>query len=83
MTAIDPGRLARSLYLDVRPLHDGDVYEVSGGASPHVVRSTADGLVCDCADARFYRGECKHALAVTLWRGLDSRMLQALAVAVS
>ena len=79
---IDAGRLVRALTLTVRPLDDGDGYEVSGGHSPHVVRSTEDGMACDCPDSLYHAGECKHLLAVTLARRLDRRMLEALAVAI-
>ena len=66
MKTIDSGRLARALVLDVEPTGDG-VFRVTGGRQPHVVRPTTAGQwTCDCIDSRFYRGECKHLLAVTL-----------------
>ena len=82
-TAIDPARLARSLALHVVPL-DGLTYEVTGGSEPHIVQPTTAGRwTCDCVDTRFHAGQCKHKLAVTLWRRLDSRMIAALALVVS
>jgi hypothetical protein len=57
--SVDPARVARALHLDVEPLGPG-AYRVSGGREPHVVRGTD----CDCADARFHRGPCKHRIAI-------------------
>ncbi|MCH7705734.1 MAG: hypothetical protein IIB33_01655 [Chloroflexi bacterium] len=81
--AVDPARLARSLALHVDPL-DGLTYEATGGSEPHIVSPTTAGRwTCDCVDTRFHNGECKHRLAVTLSRRLDSRMIQALSVMVA
>ena len=82
MTAIDSRRLARSLSLGVRRLSDGDGYEVSGGREPHVVRLLEDSWTCDCRDALYRAGSCKHLLATYLHRQLDARMLEALRQAV-
>jgi len=58
---IDLLRLSRALHLTAEPL-DTNGWMVSGGARSHLVR---DG-VCDCADAVYGRGECKHLLAIRL-----------------
>jgi helicase len=63
---IDPYRLRRALDLTVAV--DKSEYVVTGGLEPHVVHLTERSLRCDCADAA--RGqECKHILAVRLYRG--------------
>ena len=72
MSTIDPGRVRRALHLDVQPTEDG--WLVTGGSAPHVVR----GRVCDCADARFHRGPCKHRVATYLHLQLDPRVRDAL-----
>ena len=72
MLMLDPARVQRALALDVEPIVDG--YLVTGGAEPHVVR----GRECDCLDARFHRGPCKHRVATYLHRQLDERVRDAL-----
>lgn len=79
---LDPQRLTRSLTLNVDPIENG-AYVVTGGSEPHAVRPVGNGWECDCADGRFHDGPCKHRLAVYLSRQLDSRILTALALAVS
>lgn len=74
---VDPARVRRALALDVQELEDGS-YLVTGGSEPHVVR----GRQCDCPDARFHRGPCKHRAAVYLARQLDERVREALREAV-
>ena len=81
MTALDPGRVARSLALDVEELDDG-VFRVTGGREPHTVERDGDSGTCDCADAHYRRGPCKHTVAVHLHRRLDRRVIDALSVAV-
>lgn len=72
-TILDPARVRRALDLDVQTLAPG-AYRVTGGAAPHFVR----GRQCDCADARFYRGPCKHRMAAYLHDRLDVRVRDAL-----
>ena len=78
---LDPARLRRALSLNVEEL-DGSAFVVTGGSEPHTVRHTPTGWSCDCADARFHKGPCKHRLAAYLTRRLDTRVRQALCVAV-
>ena len=78
MKALDVGRVRRSRALDVEPLADG-VFRVSGGREPHTVnRLASEKIGCDCADARYHTGPCKHAVAVHLHRRVDGRVLDAL-----
>ena len=79
---LDPQRLARALTLTVDPI-ENDTYVVTGGSEPHGVRPVGDGWECDCEDAKYNDGPCKHRMAVYLSRRLDSRILTALALAVS
>lgn len=74
---IDQARLARAVYLHAE--RQGDVWIVTGGAAPHVVRQAVlDGPVCDCPDAIALRGGlCKHRLAVAL-AVLDGELLAGL-----
>ncbi len=81
MIALEPGRIRRSLTLDVKTLEDGS-YRVTGGAHPHDVHSEGEGLVCDCVDSRYHAGPCKHRTAVYFHRQLDDRVREALRVAV-
>ena len=78
---LDPARLRRALPLSVEEL-DGSAFVVTGGSQPHTVRHTLTGWRCDCADARFHRGACKHRMAVYLARRLDRRIREALCGAV-
>ena len=73
MTVVDPGRTRRALSLQVEDLKD-DCFRVTGGARPHVVR----GRHCDCTDALYHDGPCKHRMAVYLYRQLDVRVRVAL-----
>jgi helicase len=59
---IDPGRLQRSVALEVTAFQDG--YRVTGGAEEHLVSADS----CDCADYMKNGNEwwCKHRLAVRL-----------------
>ena len=77
MTTLDPARVARALTLDVETIDDG--YRVTGGSEPHVVRLSGQRWLCDCADALYNAGVCKHRLAVHLARQLDHRVREALA----
>ena len=78
MTAVDPGRVRRSLTLTCEPLADGR-YLVVGGVGEHVVQRDARGWRCDCLDARFNRGRpCKHRLAAHIHTRLDRRVVNAL-----
>ena len=77
----ESGRVLRSLALDVELLEDG-AYLVTGGAEPHAVRCTDSGWSCDCMDARFHEGWCKHQWAVDWFRQLDGRARHALREAV-
>jgi predicted nucleic acid-binding Zn finger protein len=74
---IDPGRLSRAVHL--RAERQGDVWIVTGGAAPHVVREVIlDGTVCDCLDAISLRGwPCKHRMACAL-AVLDEELLAGL-----
>ena len=81
MTTLDPGRTRKALSLHVEPLEDGR-YRVVGGAAEHRVNLTGAGWRCDCADARFNGGVCKHRVARYLSERLDSRVLDALRSAV-
>jgi len=74
---VDPGRTRRALSLQVEELEDG-AFLVSGGAQPHVVQ----GRRCDCTDAVYFGGPCKHRMAVYLHRQLDARVRAALLQAV-
>lgn len=63
---VDPYRLRRALDLRIAG-QDGGTYRVVGGLEPHLVRTHAARLVCDCPDAG--QGHlCKHVLAVRLHR---------------
>jgi helicase len=65
--AIDPYRLRRALELRVSG-GEADLYRVTGGLDPHLVRFGDHQCSCDCADAG--RGTvCKHVLAVRIARG--------------
>lgn len=59
----DPARVRRSLSLHVEQL-GGSEYVVTGGREPHVVDTSGVPWECDCADARFNPGPCKHTTAV-------------------
>lgn len=62
---IDPGRLQRAVWLDVRKL-DAETWEVTGGTAPHTVSRMVG---CDCLDAAYNPdAECKHILAIRLAR---------------
>lgn len=77
--AVDPRRLARSLYLECQ--REGpDVYRVTGGAEPHVVELGEDAR-CDCVDFQVHGGGCKHLLRVRLAWG-DVEIIEALRLLV-
>ena len=65
---IDPGRLARAVWLDCKPVASGR-YLVSGGADSHVVVVDGGWVRCDCADSAIRGDGCKHALACRLHSG--------------
>ena len=81
VTPLDPARLRRALSLNVEEL-DGSAFVVTGGSQPHKVHHTPNGWRCDCADARYHGGACKHRLAVYLARRLDKRVRDGLSVVV-
>ena len=81
MMAVDPSRTVRALSLDVQPLGDG-AYIVSGGAEPHQVTTSEEPWRCDCMDAQYGRGACKHAVAVYFARRLAPAVRDALRAAV-
>ena len=81
MTALDPGRIRRALSLDVTELADSE-YVTTGGREPHTVDTSKVPWSCDCADARYHSGPCKHATAVYFVRQLDHRVRAALRSAV-
>ena len=68
MTALDPHRLRRALFLTVTPAEPG-AWDVHGGSEPHRVTERQGRLDCDCADRRIRGAGCKHLLAVMLSRG--------------
>jgi len=76
MAFVDPGRLQRAIHLQVGRQPDGS-WLVTGGTAPHRVAAIDGGLVCDCADAGYRPGPCKHRLRVQLGR-LGAPMLAAL-----
>jgi hypothetical protein len=82
-TALDPGRVARAVHLQVSESGPRK-YTVSGGAQPHVVQAGGDGgLRCDCTDHAMRPAVgCKHILAVRL-RLADADVLAALRVVVA
>ena len=59
---IDPTRLRRAIWLDVKPVAP-DRYLVTGGADGHVVVVDGGWVRCDCLDFSIYGDGCKHALA--------------------
>ena len=63
---MDPGRLERSLALQVRPVGRGR-YRVWGGREPHWVDVYTRAMPrCDCGDHLWRERVCKHILAVLL-----------------
>ena len=82
MTPLDVGRVRRSLALHVTELADGR-FRVTGGRQPHHVDTVQVPWLCDCADARFHPGPCKHATAVYFVRQLAQPVRDALRSAVS
>jgi hypothetical protein len=73
MTAVDPGRLARAIHLDVEPTGAG-IWSVTGGRTAHVVTRAG----CDCVDGEVHPEQiCKHRLAVVLAR-LSAEIREAL-----
>ena len=78
-TAVDPKRLARSLYLECQ--REGPSrYVVSGGEQPHVVEFGEDPR-CDCIDFQVHGSGCKHLLRVRLAKG-DEGVIEALQLLV-
>ena len=73
---IDPGRLARAVYLDASP-RGGGVWHVLSPETFHVVHMADSGPLCDCADFTNRGISCKHVLAVRLCGG-DTEVLRAL-----
>jgi hypothetical protein len=68
MTAVDPGRLARAIHLDVESNGAGE-WSVTGGRGRHCVTIGERGTICDCADSDLHPElACKHRLAVALVR---------------
>jgi helicase len=72
---VDPYRLRRALDLKIAGA-EGGMFRITGGLEPHVVRTVDGKLSCDCQDAAKAaylpierRRQCKHALAVRLYRG--------------
>ena len=65
---IDPTRLARAVWLAVRPVAPGR-YVVSGGADDHIVEIDGEYVRCDCFDAQVHGDGCKHSLLVRLLGG--------------
>ena len=80
MSAICPTRLARALWLDVKPVAPGR-YLVSGGADGHVVVVDGGWVRCDCPDFAIRGDGCKHALACRLHSG-DPTVVTALRMLV-
>ena len=68
MSEIDPGRLARAVWLDVKP-EGFQRYVVTGGARGHVVEISGGWVRCDCPDSALRGDACKHALACRLHCG--------------
>lgn len=78
---IDPARLARALWLEVRPVAPGR-YVVRGGQADHVIDVDGEYVRCDCFDAQRNGDGCKHALRVRLHRGGDHDIVRALRLLV-
>ena len=76
MAFVDPGRLQRAIHLHVGRQEDGS-WLVTGGTAPHRVVAIGGDLRCDCEDAGYRPGPCKHRLRVQLGR-LGAPMLAAL-----
>ncbi len=74
--AVDPVRLARAVWLDLRRLAPGR-FVVFGGRNEHLVE--LDGLAawCDCPDACYRGAVCKHQLCALLHHG-DGEILRSL-----
>ena len=77
--AIDPRRLARSLYLEIERETAGR-YVVTGGAQGHVVELGEEPR-CDCVDFQVHGSACKHLLRVRLATG-DAAIIEALQLLV-
>jgi hypothetical protein len=75
--SVDPARVRRALSLNVTELADSE-YLVTGGAAEHVVRASRRPWRCDCLDATYGSGACKHAVAVYLERQLAPAVRKAL-----
>ncbi len=73
---IDPGRLQRAVWLDVQRVKP-DTFRVSGGAADHIVAVVNGEVRCDCYDAQYRGGGCKHSLIVRLIAG-DQSVVKAL-----
>ena len=65
---VDVYRLKRSWQLRVEPSRDPEVFRVTGGSDPHLVKGLVGSWSCDCAD-RAKGHECKHLIAVRRWNG--------------
>ena len=78
---IDSARLARALWLEVRPVGRGR-YVVRGGQTDHVIDVDGEYVRCDCFDAQRNGDGCKHALRVRLHRGGDHDIVRALRLLV-
>lgn len=64
---IDLLRLMRAVHLDTQP--QGDLWQVTGPESLHLVTVDDSGLRCDCRDFEIRGGLCKHILRVGLANG--------------
>lgn len=63
---IDPYRLMRAMELKVKPARETGLFNVTGGADPHIVRFRQKKYLCDCAD--FNKGHiCKHIIKVRMY----------------
>ena len=76
MTALDPVRVMKALYLDAVP-QDNTTWRVTSADSFHVVSVGDSGLLCDCRDFAIRGGPCKHILRVGLANG-DREVIAAL-----
>ncbi len=76
MTAVDPARLQRALWLEHQLIEPGR-FLVYGGQDDHLVELDGEVSSCDCADALYNDEVCKHELCIRLQRG-DRQVLRAL-----
>ncbi len=76
MTAIDPARLQRAIWLEAKRI-DISTYRVRGGTADHMVEVVDGRCYCDCVDAQVRGPGCKHSLLVRLLGG-DPEVVKAL-----